>query len=375
MARRMSGIKAKRPKSARQRDGLMAPRDPFRTFPGDQTWAPVASICRLNPNNRSCVRVTCVEGYGSFNQIRIPLLDAVRLQMRYTENSGLIWPRLTAIATWASRIESLRRRRALKASILAILASAVGPAVADDARAVHPPRAAPISSNPGGQTYGRWAVEWWQWALGVPAATNPLLDVTGENCDQHQVDDTWFLAGSFESDPVVRECTVPEGKGLFFPLINNGFFALLTDPPEQRTEEFVREQAACAFPVELFAEIDGFEIRRLDRFFTGESGSQSPLFNVQLPPGNIFGAGEIDIPELVLSPSAEEGYYLFVRPLVLGEHTVRWLAKGCLDPTFVQDITYNLTIVPAEDVVADRQDDAEVRVGGFRMPRDSGIED
>jgi hypothetical protein len=35
------------------------------------------------------------------------------------------------------------------------------------------PIIAPISTTPGGPTYGRWAAEWWQWALGIPAATNP----------------------------------------------------------------------------------------------------------------------------------------------------------------------------------------------------------
>jgi hypothetical protein len=162
----------------------------------------------------------------------------------------------------------------------------------------------------------------------------------------------------------------PEGKALFFPLINNFFGAFLNDPLEQRTEEFVREQADCEFPVKLFAEIDGVEIRRLRRFFTGKSGSQSPLFNVQLPPGNIFGAGEDVIPELVLSPSAEEGFYLFVKPLSLGEHMVRWVAEGCQEADFVQDITYFLTIVPVESDGGDDDDYAEERVGGLSMPKD-----
>ena len=249
--------------------------------------------------------------------------------------------------------------------LLAISILAVSPAVADDGRA---PRVAPIFSNPGGQTYGRWAAEWWQWALGVPAATNPLVDDTGEDCTQRQVDDTWFLAGSLGSDPVVRECTIPERKALFFPLVNKFFGAFLNDPPEQRTEEFVRGQAACEFPVELFAEVDGFEIRRLERFFTGKPGSQSPLFNVQLPPGNIFGAGEDVIPELVLSPSAKQGFYLFVRPLSLGEHIVHWTAEGCT--SVPQDITYHLSIVPIASEDGDEHDAAEGRVGGLRMPGD-----
>jgi hypothetical protein len=156
--------------------------------------------------------------------------------MRNTEKSGPIWLWVIAIAIWVSRITSLLWQRPLKAGLLVIPALAVGPAVADDDRAANPPRVAPISSKPGGQTYGRWAAEWWQWALGVPAATNPLLDATGEHCAQRQVDNVWFLAGTVGLDPVVRECTIPEGKALFFPLINN----FLSPPWEIRRRSVLR---------------------------------------------------------------------------------------------------------------------------------------
>jgi hypothetical protein len=64
---------------------------------------------------------------------------------------------------------------------------------------------------------------------------------------------------------------------------------------------------------------------------------------VQLPLGNIFGADETAIPELLLSPSAEQGYYLFLHPLSPGKHTIRWVASGCVAGLF-QDITYNLSV-------------------------------
>jgi hypothetical protein len=218
--------------------------------------------------------------------------------------------------------------------------SAVAAETDDDQR----PRIAPIGTRPEGQTYGRWAAEWWQWALGIPAAVNPLTDTTGEDCAQRQVDNVWFLAGSISADPVVRACEVPAGKSLFFPLINTFYGAFLNDPPETRTEEFVREAGSCTEPAEISVQIDDFEIRRPTRFFTGASGSQSPIFNVQLPPGNLFGADETMVPELVLSPSAEQGYYLFVRPLSRGTHTIRWIASGC-SPGNSQDIKYHLKVV------------------------------
>jgi hypothetical protein len=239
--------------------------------------------------------------------------------------------------------KTLYRLLVLTVLVMALVGLNAHPAVAVDTDDDQP-LIAPVRTKPEGQTYGRWAAEWWQWALGVPAAVNPLTDTTGENCAQRQVDEVWFLAGSISTDPVVRTCEIPAGKSLFFPLINNFFGAFLNDPPEMRTEEFVREAGSCTEPAQISVSIDGFKVPRPLRFFTGASGSQSPIFNVQMPPGNVFGVDETLVPELVLSPSAEQGYYLFVRPLSPGTHTIRWIASGCVQG-LSQDIMYHLTVV------------------------------
>lgn len=202
---------------------------------------------------------------------------------------------------------------------------------------------APINSNPEGQTYGRWAAAWFQWVYQIPLAENPLNDQTGQNCSQRQVNDVWFLAGVFLSGSAARICTIPSGKSLFFPLINNGYGAFLSDPPDQRTEKYLREQAACTLPANISVWIDGLKVPRPDRFFTGPSGSQSPIFNIQLPPANFFGLTESDAPELGLTPSAEQGYYLFLNPLPPGQHTIHWVAAGCTMGAS-QDIAYHLTV-------------------------------
>jgi hypothetical protein len=203
---------------------------------------------------------------------------------------------------------------------------------------------APVDSAPAGQSYGRWATQWFQWVLGVPALVNPLTDVDGKHCAQRQVGDVWFLAGGGTPATYTRNCTIPAGKALFFPLINNGYFAFLNDPPETRTDQYMRDAASCTVPAEIAVWIDHAKVERPTRYFTGPSGSQSPLFNVQMPPGNLLGVDETVVPELVLSPSAEQGYYLFVRPLRPGAHTIRWIASGCT-PGNSQDITYRLTVL------------------------------
>ena len=211
------------------------------------------------------------------------------------------------------------------------------------------PRIAPINTVNHGQSYGQWAADWWQWAFGVPGPVNPLLDATGEHCQQRQVDDVWFLGGALNSsEPVVRECDVPYGKSLFFPIINTSYGAFLNDPPDTTTEEYVREASKCPVPVSsLSLVIDGFAVPRLNHFFTGEGGNLSTITSVQMPPNSIFeflyGLDESIIPELVLHPFAEEGYYVFLKPLSPGEHTIQWSAEGCF-PDFSQNVTYYLTV-------------------------------
>jgi hypothetical protein len=236
-----------------------------------------------------------------------------------------------------------RNARFLRFKVLVGLFAFIGAA---SAQADDPtPRIAPIDKKPAGQTYGRWAVEWQQWAVSIPAAVSPLLDTTGEHCAQRQVDKVWFLAGTFGPGPVTRTCTIPPGKSLFFPLISTAYFAFLNDAPDTRTEEFVRAAGSCTEPATISVSIDDFKVPKPTRFFTGASGSQSPFFNAQLPPGNVFNLNETQAFELGLSPSAEQGYYLFVRPLRAGTHTIRWIASGCT-PGNSQDITYHLTVVP-----------------------------
>lgn len=206
------------------------------------------------------------------------------------------------------------------------------------------PVVAPINSVPYGMTYGHWAALWHQWAWGTPLARNPVLDTTGEFCAERQIGNVWFLAGSFATDPVVRHCSIPANKALFFPLVNVAWLGFLDDPAEQRTEAFVRSVAKCEGTADLSVSIDGAMLRQPQRFFTGPGGSQSPLFNVQMGPDpvvGIFGLSEVEVRELLLSPSGEQGYYLFVNPLSRGAHTIRFTATAC---GFAQDITYHLTV-------------------------------
>ncbi len=234
---------------------------------------------------------------------------------------------------------------AVNLSTIAIASLSIQPVVAQASSQNNNPRIAPIQSHPDGKTYGQWAASWWQWALQTPANINPLLDKG--DCSVGQKGHVWFLGGTFSGETVVRNCTVPTGTKLFFPLANASYGAFLNDPPETRTEESLRAQVDYLKKANitlLEVKIDGVQVMNPSQYF-----EQSPLFDVQLPTDNIYGVDESVVPQLLLSPSVDQGYYLFLQPLPPGAHTITWKAKVVsVEPniTVEQNVTYNIVVTP-----------------------------
>ena len=203
-----------------------------------------------------------------------------------------------------------------------------------------------LAHDRGGHRYGTTGAEFWQWVLAQPASTNPLTDTTGEFCDEGQRGRTWFLAGSLVG-PVTRECTVPYGKKVEFPVVNFGAFAFPDDPAEQRTEEYLRAQVAGFKDAAtgLRVTVDGTVLRRSELRY-----EESRLFFLQMPDDNLFAAlGVPGLPDgpFVLGPSVDAGYYVTLRSLRPGTHTVH--IEGVIeaaDPAenTVVDVTYVLTV-------------------------------
>jgi hypothetical protein len=71
---------------------------------------------------------------------------------------------------------------------------------------------------------------------------------------------------------------------------------------------------------------------------------KSIIFRLVLPEDNVFGVTEDVVPELILSPSVDEGFYLFLTPLTPGQHTIRWQSNA--DCGVSEDITYRWNVAP-----------------------------
>ena len=70
-----------------------------------------------------------------------------------------------------------------------------------------------------GKSYNELAGDWWNWAVQFPFATNPINEDGSVDCTRGQKGKIWFLAGTF-GETARRECTIPKGKTLFFPVVN-----------------------------------------------------------------------------------------------------------------------------------------------------------
>ncbi|QIS14743.1 hypothetical protein [Nocardia arthritidis] len=101
------------------------------------------------------------------------------------------------------------------------------------------------------------AARWWQWAMSIPNAKNPVRDESGEYAAEGQPEDVWFLAGTF-GGKVSRRCAVPHGRPLFFPTFNmfqrvKGFSLFGSQVPVAPAATGHAELNGVSLPVRLVA--------------------------------------------------------------------------------------------------------------------------
>jgi len=186
------------------------------------------------------------------------------------------------------------------------------------------------------------SAEWWQFVSSIPVAENPGFDPTGEKCFMGQRGSTWFLIGTF-GGTVTRTCSVPADKEIFFPVANISF----ADTPNQCGQgpnhfSVTEMRAALADAVtgfsDLSVELDGKPVKDVQRV-------RSSVFELALPAGSLFDSAAAPCSAGIYSPAVADGYYVLLKPLAVGQHTLHFHAEAP-EVGFVTDTTYNLTVVP-----------------------------
>jgi hypothetical protein len=217
-----------------------------------------------------------------------------------------------------------------------------------------------------GKTYGEWGAAWWQWVYSIPASNNPVGDTTGQFGAIGQNGPVWFLAGNW-GGTTERTLTVPCGKYLFFPIATISWWnpddvstatGILNDLGVD-TSTMTADQILLAVTHwwenhrhDLEATIDGVPVKNLGKYRAAAPG----LFSISQVLLRDWGLPYIP------RTSTSEGTWLMLKPLERGPHTIHFKAqttfsKAAGDPfdsDKVLEVTYHLTVGPAQGPVCDR---------------------
>ncbi|HMJ50470.1 MAG TPA: hypothetical protein VK540_00285 [Polyangiaceae bacterium] len=186
---------------------------------------------------------------------------------------------------------------------------------------------------PGAHPLGRsmidWSQRWWQWIFAVPAAENPMLDVTGVHCDEGQEGPVWFLASVLDpggTATISRACTLPKGKPVLispasllndYPCPNPDFHPA----PGQSLYDFLREGARPAVDI-----VNGMTI-------TLDGRTVAHPFDYRYASPHLFSIrGDVSLKPVLdgcitgtRQPAVMDGYFMMLKALDEGAHrlTVR----------------------------------------------------
>lgn len=200
---------------------------------------------------------------------------------------------------------------------------------------------------PFGTSYSQWTASLWQHMLSIPAPLSQFTEGAVDACSTGQSGPAWFLVGKlFVGGTSIRSCTLPANKALFLPVYNS----IWIDTPNicgQGASMTVRDMrgfaaAGVAALSTMSVELDGKPIGGLR-----EHRHKSKIFDVALPQDNLFNqfcGGPGSVPGGVYAPSVDDGYYLMLKPLSEGGHTLR--IRSTDSNGFDQDVTYHLSVRP-----------------------------
>lgn len=193
-----------------------------------------------------------------------------------------------------------------------------------------------------GRTYGEWMAAWNQWSFSIPEATHPLFD--NGDCSVGQSGPVWFLGGVFCSNcssyTRVRDCNLPSGKALFFPVVDWEDSALEEEVAEHPGDlayqliGTVRAYIASGVDTwtDMYCVIDERPIQ-IRRFRV-----QSTAFGFTLPEDNILSAiYNTPFEKGTYFFGVDDGYDVMLAPLPSGDHVLHF-------GTSWLDVTYHLHV-------------------------------
>ena len=171
-----------------------------------------------------------------------------------------------------------------------------------------------IGETPFGLSWKEWVKKWWNWCYQVPNEV-PIEDMTGQHCAKNQNEDKiWFLAGTY-GGTVHRNCVIPNGRAIFFPVVNDliSFYEYPNLQNELRLHDYARSDLDETIEVTVFVDSNLIKDSKKFRIHTN-------IFEIALP-------SKEDSSDLIPTRAVSDGYWIFLKPLPLGHHTLHFIGE------------------------------------------------
>ena len=193
-----------------------------------------------------------------------------------------------------------------------------------------PPPAPPVAIDPEeivlDLTQAEWSQAYLQWIAAFPRGSSPIADTSGASCAARQQGDVWFLATSDGTAPVARICAVPADKTLFVPIVSTMERSGNKDPDCASLAHIAAGHLATHVSL-MTMTVDGVAVDNLAGYRQASTGC--------------FPLGLRQIPRSTAATAVADGYYVMLRPLAPGPHTIAVEAR--FDSTSLST-TYRLDV-------------------------------
>jgi hypothetical protein len=204
----------------------------------------------------------------------------------------------------------------------------------------------PPTAHPYGKSYAEWTILWNQVFMGFDCDHNPWLNPG--HVLFYESGPVYLMAG-IKPPNTSENVTVPHGKAILFPLTNYLNDYPCPDPswqpaPGQTMEEFLTEFIVWfnSIVTDLSVTIDGSPVSNLESYAV-----ISPLFYFTGHPSLVSCDPTFSDPCVTgeEQPAVNGGYYLMLKPLSKGTHTVHYHSLTDFPwGAFEQDGTFNITV-------------------------------
>jgi hypothetical protein len=189
--------------------------------------------------------------------------------------------------------------------------------------------------SPFNRTREDLVAKWWNWSypIGIDPETNTWAGLKDKGCLMHRDNSMVMLVDTAAGGKWTQECKISHNDGIMIPIwtgeCNNAEKDCLTYSFEQLSK------AARGYDLGKIkgeVKVDDIPIANLDvvDYATNVNKNVSEVYTKEFN-ANISQAGHIPVEKSGIFPAAAHGWFVFLKPLSPGDHTVNY--KNSVAPT------------------------------------------